>query len=125
MTTLNSLTDNGEWIVKKLDSEKEPDIIDISNLERLDINSISKDDITKLDTICIGETTLIKIKEEVVNKNIIKENEDENKLKNDNNNNTKNTSDIYEEVALEADRTCESISYLTKNILPKNIQLKI
>lgn len=117
--TLNSLTDNGEWIIKKLDSKKEPDIIDISNLERLDINTISKEEIIKSDSICIGETTLIKIKEESVNKNIIEEKDE---LKNANN--TQNTSNIYEEVALEEDRTCENISYLTKKHIHKKYTIK-
>lgn len=118
--TLNSLTNNGEWTVKKSESKEEPDIIDISNIERIDISTLSEEDVIKTDNICIGETTLVKIKKEVLNESVDKEKDEQNHHIN----NAQLNSDTYKEVAIEEDRSCESICYLTKKHIPKKYTIK-
>ena len=57
---INSITPNGDWSVKTANTSTEIDIIDISNLERVDLQLISKEELEHNDEIIIGDTILKK-----------------------------------------------------------------
>lgn len=117
---LNSITSNGVWDVKTNNDFQSIDIIDISNLERVDLKSVSKEELEKNDEIIIGETILKKKNNNNIDNTNIKS---DIPIDNSSEVNTENFL-INNYSQIEEDRDCESFTTIKKKILEKHFTIK-